>query len=126
MVDDVKSKATPFSSAEPNFVRVSTKAVDMDQKPAVGTSVDPKGAAMSSLKANHAFSGVAEIFCKPYFTAYKPLVDMELSSASMAEIASVNVREELSAAGSLMANLRQMRRKLRNLRNLASAPGLFH
>lgn len=78
-VDKVKSlvgsTATVFSKTDSGFVRITTNVMSSEGQRAIGTSLDPNGAAFASLQKNQAFSGVVDILGKPYFTSYNPISD---------------------------------------------------
>ncbi len=56
-----------------NFVRVATNVKKADGSRAVGTLLDPAGAAMTAIRQGRSFTGVVEILQKPYYTAYEPI-----------------------------------------------------
>ena len=57
------------------FVRVSTNVKKDDGSRAVGTKLDPAGAAYARISAGEAFHGMVDILGKPYITAYEPMRD---------------------------------------------------
>ncbi|WP_297810695.1 Cache 3/Cache 2 fusion domain-containing protein [uncultured Methylophaga sp.] len=64
--------ATIFSLHNDDFVRVSTN-VKKTGKRAIGTILDPDGAAIKNIREGKAFYGVVDILGAPYFTGYEPL-----------------------------------------------------
>lgn len=63
---------TLFSKADEKFVRVSTNVMK-EGKRAVGTVLDPKGAAIAEINAGRAFYGQVDILGNPYITGYEPI-----------------------------------------------------
>lgn len=66
--------ATLFSRQGDNFVRVSTNVLRDGQR-AVGTQLDPNGAAMRAVLADQPFYGQVDILGQPYLTGYEPIKD---------------------------------------------------
>ncbi len=58
-----------------SFIRVSTNVRKDDGTRAVGTQLDPSGAAYASIQAGKAFRGMVDILGKPYMTVYEPMLD---------------------------------------------------
>jgi methyl-accepting chemotaxis protein len=79
LVDDVKGQmggtATLFVRSGEDYVRVSTNVIRADGGRAVGTVLDPKGAAYAAIREGRAFYGVVDILGKPYMTGYEPMRD---------------------------------------------------
>jgi methyl-accepting chemotaxis protein len=67
--------ATLFSRRGEDFVRVSTNVRKDDGSRAVGTPLDPRGAAIGHLRAGEGFEGLVDILGSPYLTSYQPLKD---------------------------------------------------
>lgn len=65
--------ATLFVKSGDRFVRVTTNIVTDTGARAVGTELDPKGAAMAAIRQNKTFTGVVDILGKSYFTIYEPI-----------------------------------------------------
>ncbi len=78
LVDRVKeltgSTATVFVRQGEDFVRVTTNVMK-DDKRAVGTLLDPKGAAVAALREGKPFYGMVDILGAPYLTGYEPMRD---------------------------------------------------
>ena len=78
LVDEVTGllggTATLFVRDGEDFVRVSTN-VTTQGKRAVGTVLDPNGAAMAALRDGKAFYGLVDILGAPYITGYEPMRD---------------------------------------------------
>ncbi|MRD73818.1 methyl-accepting chemotaxis protein [Rhodocyclus tenuis] len=66
--------ATLFVKSGDDFVRVSTN-VKKDGERAIGTVLDPKGAAYAAIREGRAFYGKVDILGSPYLTGYEPLRD---------------------------------------------------
>lgn len=79
LVDEVKGQmggtATLFVRSGEDYVRVSTNVIRADGGRAVGTVLDPKGAAYAAIREGRAFYGVVDILGKPYMTGYEPMRD---------------------------------------------------
>ena len=79
LVDHVRGlmggTATLFVRRGDQFVRVSTNVIKPGGGRAVGTVLDPKGAAYAAIRAGAAFYGVVDILGKPYMTGYEPMRD---------------------------------------------------
>jgi hypothetical protein len=79
LVDDVVKQAggtaTIFVKNGSEFVRVATNVKKDDGSRAIGTILDPKGKAITSIQKNEAFYGEVDIFGKPYITGYEPIRD---------------------------------------------------
>jgi methyl-accepting chemotaxis protein len=63
---------TLFSKSGDKYVRVSTNVMKEGRR-AVGTVLDPKGAAIVEIKAGRAFYGQVDILGNPYVTGYEPI-----------------------------------------------------
>jgi methyl-accepting chemotaxis protein len=85
IVDHVKElaggSATLFAWDGRNFVRVTTNVMKPDGTRAVGTVLDPQGAAYGALVAKRPFAGVVDILGVPYTTRYVPMLDASGSLA---------------------------------------------
>tara|TARA_R110000796_G_scaffold126693_2_gene241593 strand:+ start:15714 stop:17636 length:1923 start_codon:yes stop_codon:yes gene_type:complete len=66
--------ATLFSRQGNDFIRVSTNVLRDGQR-AVGTPLDPNGAAIKAILAGNAFYGQVDILGQPYLTGYEPIKD---------------------------------------------------
>jgi len=79
LVDRVKElmggTATLFVRRGETFVRVSTNVQRPGGGRAVGTVLDPKGAAYAAIREGRPFYGVVDILGKPYMTGYEPMRD---------------------------------------------------
>jgi methyl-accepting chemotaxis protein len=79
LVDRVKEltghTATLFVKQGSGFVRVSTNVLKADGSRAVGTPLDPNGAAIAAIHEQKPFYGVVDILGVPYMTAYEPMRD---------------------------------------------------
>jgi hypothetical protein len=80
VVDAVKAEvggtATLFVKAGEEFVRVSTNVPKPDSSGrAIGTILDPKGAAIAMIQKGEAYYGEASILGVPYVTGYEPIRD---------------------------------------------------
>ena len=79
LVDDVVKQAggtaTIFVKSGDEYVRIATNVKKDDGSRAIGTILDPKGKAITSIKNNEAFYGEVEILGKPYITGYEPIRD---------------------------------------------------
>jgi methyl-accepting chemotaxis protein len=77
IVDYVKrivgGTATIFSKKGDDFVRISTNIVKPDGSRAIGTLLDPNGAAIKHLRMNESFHGIVDILGVPYITSYEPI-----------------------------------------------------
>lgn len=77
VVDGLKSKyggtATFFVKKGDGFLRISTNVMK-DGKRAVGTMLDPNGAAIAMIKQGKPFYGVVDILGTKYDTAYEPII----------------------------------------------------
>jgi Cache 3/Cache 2 fusion domain len=69
--------ATLFVKAGDEYVRVATNVKKDDGSRAVGTILDPVGAAIAMIKKGEAYYGEATILGKPYVTGYEPIRDVE-------------------------------------------------
>ena len=65
---------TLFSKAGDKYVRVSTNVMKDGQR-AVGTVLDPNGAAIAAINSGRAFYGQVDILGSPYVTGYEPIRD---------------------------------------------------
>jgi hypothetical protein len=76
IVDDLKTKfgctATFFVKKGDKYIRISTNVLK-DGNRAVGTILDPKGAAMTAINKGEAFYGVVDIIGSQYDTGYTPI-----------------------------------------------------
>jgi hypothetical protein len=79
LVDEVVKKAggtaTIFVKSGDDYFRVATNVKKDDGSRAIGTVLDPKGKAITSIQKNDAFYGEVDILGKPYVTGYEPIRD---------------------------------------------------
>jgi len=79
LVDEVVKQAggtaTIFVKSGDDYVRVATNVKKDDGSRAVGTVLDPKGKAITSIQKNEAFYGEVDILGKQYITGYEPIRD---------------------------------------------------
>ena len=79
LVDEVSKEAggtaTIFVKSGEEYVRVATNVKKDDGSRAIGTTLDPKGKAIESIKKGEAFYGQVDILGKPYVTGYDPIRD---------------------------------------------------
>jgi len=79
LVDEVsgitEATATVFAVSGKDFIRISTSVRKPNGERAVGTLLDPKGAAYAALSQGTAFYGMVDILDKPYLTGYEPIRD---------------------------------------------------
>jgi hypothetical protein len=67
--------ASLFAKNGDQYVRVATTLKKEDGTSAVGTTMDPKGAAYAKIKSGEAYYGDATLFGKTYDTGYEPIKD---------------------------------------------------
>lgn len=65
--------ATLFSRRGEDFVRVTTNVRRADGERAIGTLLDPQGAAIRAIRAGQAFYGQVDILGNPFLTGYEPI-----------------------------------------------------
>jgi methyl-accepting chemotaxis protein len=79
IVDEIKSltgsSATIFVKDGQDFIRISTNVLKEDGSRAIGTKLDPNGAAIKQILNNKPFYGMVDILGQPYITAYEPVTD---------------------------------------------------
>ena len=77
IVDAVKARmggtATLFVKVGDDFVRVSTNVITTKGVRAIGTKLNPTGAAMAAIRRGENFTGVVDILGTAYFTSYSPI-----------------------------------------------------
>ena len=77
LVDSLKEKykctSTFFARKGDGFVRIATNVVKDDGSRAVGTPLDPHGAAIAAIRKGEAYYGIADILGKKYETGYEPI-----------------------------------------------------
>lgn len=66
--------ATLFVREGQDYVRVATNVM-VNNRRAVGTLLDPSGAAYAAINRGEAFYGQVDILGNPYLTGYEPLID---------------------------------------------------
>lgn len=67
--------ATIFAKSAKGFKRIATSVRQQDGSRALGTVLDPAGAAYAAVSKGAAFSGRAVLFGKAYMTHYRPVAD---------------------------------------------------
>ncbi|OXH86615.1 methyl-accepting chemotaxis protein, partial [Burkholderia multivorans] len=67
--------ATIFARDGDDFVRVTTSLKKQDGTRAIGTRLDRAGPAYAPLVAGRTYTGLANLFGRPYITQYKPVTD---------------------------------------------------
>lgn len=96
LVDDLTSimggTATLFTRSNEEFVRVATNVQTATGR-AVGTILDPSGAAIAAIRNGQPFYGAVDILGNPFVTGYEPLLD---SSGQLAGIAYVGYKADLA------------------------------
>ena len=79
LVDEVVKQAggtaTIFVKSGDDYVRIATNVMKDDGSRAIGTVLDPKGKAITSIRKNEAFYGEVDILGKQYITGYEPIRD---------------------------------------------------
>lgn len=65
--------ATVFVRDGKDFVRVATSVKQQDGNRALGTLLDPQEAAYGKLLAGETFSGLTQLFGRPFYASYSPL-----------------------------------------------------
>lgn len=65
--------ATIFAASGRDFVRVATSIRKANGERAIGTVLDPAGAAYAEVSQGRPFYGMVDILGKPYLTAYEPI-----------------------------------------------------
>ncbi|WP_150276591.1 methyl-accepting chemotaxis protein [Halopseudomonas salina] len=94
--------ATLFSRQGNNFVRVSTNVMRDGQR-AIGTQLDPNGAAINAILEGNAFYGQVDILGMPYLTGYEPIKDAQGNTLG---IWYVGYSADLSASSEAISNSR--------------------
>ncbi len=78
LVDGVTSimggTATLFTRQGNDFIRISTNVLRDGQR-AIGTQLDPNGAAIRAILSGNAFYGQVDILGQPFLTGYEPIRD---------------------------------------------------
>lgn len=74
IADNFGCTATIFAKTGNDFKRISTNVIK-DGNRAVGTVLDPNGAAIKKIRAGEAFYGEADILGEKYETGYEPIKD---------------------------------------------------
>jgi signal transduction histidine kinase/CheY-like chemotaxis protein len=69
----VGGTSTVFVKSGDQFIRLISSVKDAEGRSAVGTQLDPKGAAFQSLADGRSYVGLAEILGSKYYTAYLPI-----------------------------------------------------
>lgn len=94
--------ATLFSRDGNDFIRISTNVITNDKR-AIGTALDPNGAAIAAIRNNTAFYGVVDILGNPFVTGYEPIKD---SNNQVIGISYVGYRADLDALNKLIMQSR--------------------
>ena len=74
VADNYGCTATIFAAVGDGFKRISTNVIK-DGNRAVGTMLDPNGAAIKKVKVGESFYGEADILGEKYETGYEPIKD---------------------------------------------------
>ena len=73
LVQLMSGSATIFVRSGNDFVRIATNVTDENGQRAVGTLLDPNGAAIKAIRQGQAFYGQVDILDNPFLTGYEPL-----------------------------------------------------
>lgn len=107
MVDGVTAimggTATLFSRDGNDFIRIATNVITNDKR-AIGTALDPNGAAIAAIRNNNAFYGVVDILGNPFVTGYEPIRDA--TTNAVIGISYVGYRADLEALNKLIVQSR--------------------
>lgn len=95
--------ATLFSRRGDDFVRVSTNVRRADGERAIGTLLDPQGAAIRALLEEEAFYGQVDILGNPFLTGYEPIRNQQ---GQVIGIAYVGYSADLNTLGDVIAATR--------------------
>lgn len=69
--------ATIFSRQGNDFIRIATNVKQEDGKRAVGTLLDPNGAAIKNIREGKPYYGQVDILGNPFLTGYEPIFDAQ-------------------------------------------------
>ncbi|MFK7160793.1 Cache 3/Cache 2 fusion domain-containing protein [Marinospirillum sp. MEB164] len=69
--------ATLFTRDQQDFVRIATNVTNAQGQRAVGTRLDPNGAAIRHLNQGEAFYGQVDILGQPFLTGYEPIQNQQ-------------------------------------------------
>lgn len=94
--------ATLFSRDNDEFIRISTNVISNDKR-AIGTALDPNGAAIAAIRRGEAFYGVVDILGNPFVTGYEPIFD---SDKKVIGISYVGYKADLEALNKLIVQSR--------------------
>ncbi|WP_075186505.1 methyl-accepting chemotaxis protein [Teredinibacter haidensis] len=72
--------ATIFSQYNGDFIRISTNVMTAKGR-AIGTRLNPEGAAIKKIRKNQPYYGLVSILNSPYLTAYEPILDNNSGAA---------------------------------------------
>ena len=67
--------STIFVKKDDQFIRISTSLKKENGERALGTKLDPAGAAYAQIMSGKSYTGIAELFHKQYMTEYDPILD---------------------------------------------------
>ncbi|SFB77621.1 Methyl-accepting chemotaxis protein [Marinospirillum celere] len=95
--------ATLFSRRGDDFVRVSTNVRRADGERAIGTLLDPQGAAIRALLEGEAFYGQVDILGNPFLTGYEPIHNQQ---GQVIGIAYVGYSADLNTLNNVIAATR--------------------
>lgn len=73
LVQLMSGSATIFVRSGNDFVRIATNVTNENGQRAVGTLLDPNGAAIKAIRQGQAFYGQVDILDNPFLTGYEPL-----------------------------------------------------
>lgn len=73
LVQLMSGSATIFVRSGNDFVRIATNVTDENGQRAVGTLLDPNGAAIKAIRQGQAFYGQVDILDNPFLTGYEPI-----------------------------------------------------
>lgn len=99
--------ATLFTLQGNEFVRISTNVKRADGGRAVGTILDPQGAAIVKIRQGEAFYGQVDILGNPFLTGYEPIRD---AAGKVIGIWYVGYSADLQTLAEVIGNARIMER----------------
>lgn len=73
LVQLMSGSATIFVRSGNDFVRIATNVTNENGQRAVGTLLDPNGAAIKAIRQGQAFYGQVDILDNPFLTGYEPI-----------------------------------------------------
>lgn len=95
--------ATLFSRHHDDYIRISTNVRRDNGERALGTRLDPQGAAIRSIRAEQAFYGQVDILGNPFLTGYEPIYN---PSGQVIGIAYVGYSADLNTLDRVIASTR--------------------